>query len=311
MSRSRLKIKTTHTQSHVHAPVLLDEVIECLAPKKGERYLDLTAGYGGHAGQIIARTDAGSVLVDRDPNAIEYLRTNKETATAGYSDARSVTYMQKSFADAAQELADDGQQFDIILADLGLSSPHIDTAHRGFSFLRDGPLDMRMDTTQELTAEQVVNTYTADQLTDILRRYGEEPKAKRMSQAIIDARPLQSTTELAAVAKRVWPGYSRTHPATRLFQAVRIEVNDELGQVTRMLTLTPQLLRPGGRVGIITFHSLEDRLVKRFFKEMAGNRYDAVLQELTKKPITAREQEHVTNPRARSAKLRVAMRNTT
>jgi 16S rRNA (cytosine1402-N4)-methyltransferase len=161
-----------------------------------------------------------------------------------------------------------------------------------------------MDPSQEKSAYTVVNTYREDDLVRILREYGEEPKAKRMAQYIIESRPVETTLELAAIAKRVWPGHSRSHPATRLFQAVRIEVNDELAQIEQALPLLVKLLNPGGRLAIITFHSLEDRIVKRFFKQVAGDRYDADLVETTKGPITASPDELVFNPRARSAKIR-------
>jgi 16S rRNA (cytosine1402-N4)-methyltransferase len=167
---------------------------------------------------------------------------------------------------------------------------------------------MRMDQSQELTAETVVNTYGEARLSDILSRYGEEPKADRIARAIVEARPLHSTGELAAIAAKAWPGRSRIHPATRTFQAIRIAVNDELGQLERTLPLLMGLLRPGGRIAVISFHSLEDRLVKQAFQEAGGNRYDAELRLLTKKPVTATPDEIVHNPRARSAKLRAAVK---
>lgn len=296
MSQTKIKNKTNQ-----HIPVLLEEVLDTLKPKKGESYLDLTAGYGGHASEIVSITHFNSTLVDRDESAMDVLRER----FAGNS---QVSFMHQDFLQAAKELVAKKQKFDLILADLGLSSPHIDNASRGFSILADGPLDMRMDPSKEQTAETVVNTYSAKELTRILREYGEEPKANKMAQLIIESRPLKTTSELAQIAKKVWPGYSRSHPATRLFQAVRIEVNDELGQLEQALPLLVELLAPNGRLGIITFHSLEDRIVKRFIKDQAGDRYDAVLTEVTRQPRTATPQELVINPRARSAKLRVSKR---
>jgi 16S rRNA (cytosine1402-N4)-methyltransferase len=163
-----------------------------------------------------------------------------------------------------------------------------------------------MDQSQALTAEIILNTYNEAALSDLLKRYGQEPKARQIAQAIIAARPLQTTDQLAAIAAKAWPGYSRVHPATRTFQAVRIAVNDELSQLEQGLPLWFELLRPGGRIVIISFHSLEDRLVKQALQAVAGDRYDAELQLLTKRPVTATPSELVHNPRARSAKLRAA-----
>ncbi len=292
MSQTKIKNKTNQ-----HVPVLLQETIQLLDPKIGESYLDMTAGYGGHAGEILERTNGVATLVDRDENAISVLEglfgTNEQ-----------VVLRHEDFLSAAKGLAENQQTFDMILADLGVSSPHLDNASRGFSLLADAPLDMRMDPSQEKSAYTIVNTYPEDKLVRILRDYGEEPKAKRMAQYIIESRPIETTLELAAIAKKVWPGHSRSHPATRLFQAVRIEVNDELTQIEQALPLLITLLNPGGRLAIITFHSLEDRIVKRFFKQVAGDRYDAHLVEVTKGPITASPDEVVFNPRARSAKIR-------
>lgn len=292
MSQTKIKNKTNQ-----HVPVLLHEVIDIIEPQYGDEYLDITAGYGGHASEIIAITESSAVLVDRDGNAIAALK-------ARFAQNKQVELMHQSFSDACAELVESKKQFDLVLADLGVSSPHLDNPERGFSILSDGPLDMRMDPSQEVTAAHVVNNYSEMELVRILRDYGEEPKALRMAREIIAARPITMTSELAAVAKRVWTGYSRVHPATRLFQAVRIEVNDELGQLEKALSQMTQLLKPSGRIAIITFHSLEDRIVKRFFKQLVGDRYDAEFEELTKRPITASAEELVLNPRSRSAKVR-------
>jgi 16S rRNA (cytosine1402-N4)-methyltransferase len=284
----------------LHVPVLLNEVLQYLNPQAGDSYLDLTAGYGGHASKILELTQnpQQATLVDRDTNAIAVLSKRFPGVEALHSD----------FYAASQRLAKEGRQYDLILADLGVSSPHLDNASRGFSIAQDGPLDMRMDPEQELTADRIVNGYSEDQLIRILDAYGEEPKARAVARAIIAARPLRSTTELAKVVAKVWPGHSKVHPATRTFQAIRIAVNDELGQLEQSLAVWVSLLKPDGRLAIISFQSLEDRLVKKFFKDNAGDRYDSDLRLLTKRPITAEHTELVHNPRARSAKLRAAVK---
>ena len=288
-------------QNKQHVPVLVKEVTQYLDPKSGESYLDLTAGYGGHADAILERTGSltSAVLVDRDQVAVKVLQEKYDGQAA---------IRQQDFLSASRELSAERRQFDLILADLGVSSPHLNEGSRGFATRLNGPLDMRMDQTQSLTAEAIVNSYSEADLTDLLRRYGEEPKAGRIAQAIVRSRPLHTTQELAGIAKRVWPGRSRVHPATRTFQALRIAVNDELAQVEQALPLWFDLLAPGGRIAVISFHSLEDRLVKQAFKEVAGNRYDADLRLLTKRPVTASPDELVFNPRARSAKLRAAVK---
>lgn len=291
-----------HQNTIQHEPVLLEAVLRYLDPQGGESYLDLTAGYGGHAAAVLERTGApqAAVLVDRDQHAIEVLREK-----GGLYGAE---LRQTDFLAASQELMAEGRQFDLILADVGVSSPHLNNARRGFAIAGDQPgsLDMRMDQSQQLTAETVVNTYSEAALADLLTRYGEEPKAAQIARRIVQARPLQTADQLAAIAKQAWPGHSRVHPATRTFQALRIAVNDELGQLEQSLPLWLQLLKPGGRIAVISFHSLEDRLVKQALQEVAGERYDAEFRLLTKKPVRAGPQELVFNPRARSAKLRVA-----
>ena len=286
----------------MHEPVLLQEVITAMNPTSGERYLDATAGYGGHARQMLAHSNnySESVLVDRDKAATDYLNT--EFANTG------VKIVRNDFYTAAEKLVQDGEQFDLILADLGVSSLHLNTASRGFSFAASGPLDMRMDQRQELTAEKIVNEWSAEQLEQILRNYGEEPKARRIANAIVANRPIATTSKLANIVARTTGRWSGKHPATRTFQAIRIAVNDELRLLERVMPLWVALLRPGGRLGIISFHSLEDRLVKRFFLELGGNRFDATLAIVTKQPVVATTQEIAINPRARSAKLRVAVK---
>lgn len=291
--------KNQNNNPTLHVPVLLEQVLTYLGPREGESYLDLTAGYGGHASAVLACTTAPkkAVLVDRDSHAIDELQANEALK---YCEIRHADFLS-----ASRQLVAEGRQFDIILADLGVSSPHLNEGSRGFSFSRNGPLDMRMDQSQELTAAQVVNTWTEADIADMLAEYGEEPKARQIAKLIVSNRPFDTTEQLATVVAKAWPGHSRVHPATRTFQALRIAVNDELGQLMQGMPLWQQLLAPGGRLGIISFHSLEDRVVKRYFAERAGDRYDAELRLVTKHPAVATPDEIVFNPRSRSAKLRV------
>jgi len=281
-----------------HEPVLLAEVLRYLEPKSGESYLDLTAGYGGHARAVTERVGslADVTLVDRDFDAVKILQ--QEFAGANIR--------QQDFLTASRELLDGKKQFELILADLGVSSPHLNKGERGFAINQSGPLDMRMDQGQALTADTIVNNYSEAELAGILHSYGEEPKADRIARLIVQARPLHRSDELARVVSRAWPGRYRIHPATRTFQALRIAVNDELNQLRQALPLWIKLLNPGGRLVVISFHSLEDRLVKQALADAAGDRYDAELKLLTKNPVTAAANETVNNPRARSAKLRAA-----
>ncbi|HVI69706.1 MAG TPA: 16S rRNA (cytosine(1402)-N(4))-methyltransferase RsmH, partial [Magnetospirillaceae bacterium] len=263
-------------------------------------YLDLTAGYAGHAKQVIdAIGDAHLVtLVDRDDFAIAALQPIKDTG------ARII---HQDFASAAADLHRAGEQFDMILLDLGVSSPQLDIAGRGFSFLQDGPLDMRMDQQKGRTAADICNKASLDELVQLLRDYGEQPNAYKIARAIMAARPLTTTSQLANVVLNVHRGpWQKSHPATRTFQALRIAVNQELQQLASTLKLIPDLLKPGGRVAIISFHSLEDRMVKRFFKEEQDAGYEARLQVITKQAISGADQD-AHNPRARSAKLRAAV----
>ena len=282
-----------------HEPVLLQQVLSFLSPKPNETYLDLTAGYGGHAEAVRFMTDnAPAVLVDRDNMAVTFLQKR-------FVD-KNVTIMQSDFLSASQKLAEQGNKYDLILADIGVSSPHLNIASRGFAIKYDGPLDMRMDQSQSLTAETIVNSYSEDDLIRILKQYGEEPRARSIAKATIAARPIHTTSQLADIVAKQFRGYHKVHPATRTFQGLRIAVNDELMQLEKAIPIWVSLLKPGGRLGIISFHSLEDRIVKKAFTERSGDRFDAELSVLTKRPETADKNELVFNPRSRSAKLRVA-----
>lgn len=285
-----------------HQPVLLEEVLSYLAPKKSETLLDVTAGYAGHSSAILKKTGQtkGSVLVDRDLYAVEQLRKKSEL--------EGVEIIHDDFAHASQQLNQQQRTFDLILADLGVSSPHLDNASRGFSFLREGPLDMRMDTSKGVTAADIVNSSREETLVDLLKAYGEESRAKVIARAIVDERPFSTTVELATTIADRLPRKGKIHPATKTFQALRVAVNDEIAQVRYALPLWLAMLKPGGRIAVISFHSLEDKVVKEVFKEYGGERYDAELTILTKKPVSPGNQELVFNPRARSAKLRAAVK---
>jgi len=302
----------------VHESVLGEEVVRLLAPRPGGRYVDGTIGGGGHAEPILEASAPDGVVigVDRDPAALEAAR-----ARLGRFGERA-RLVHARFSEMPAVLGDD--TVDGIVLDLGVSSPQLDVAERGFSFSKPGPLEMRMDPTHgESLADFLARTPT-DELERILRGYGEERYAARIARAIHDAvrsHALQSTTDLAAVVARAMPPGAarrdRIDPATRTFQALRIAVNDELSELERFLSFFPDLLRPGGRCAIISFHSLEDRPVKERFRELewtsrlpadlaaaAGERTVPICRQLTKKPIVASDAEVARNPRARSAKLR-------
>jgi 16S rRNA (cytosine1402-N4)-methyltransferase len=283
----------TAAQPFHHLPVLSREVVTGLDVQAGGNYLDATLGGGGHSRLILAAApEVNLVAIDRDPDAIAATRLTLPP---------HVTYWQGNFADYEPH----EQLFDGILADLGVSSPQLDRAERGFSFQQDAPLDMRMDQTQDLDATAVVNHWREADLVRIFSEYGEERFSKRIARSIVAARPLHSTLELAETVRNAVPGkfrYGRIHPATRVFQAIRIAVNGELTALEQLLDRAPHWLKPNGRLAIISFHSLEDRLVKHHFRQCED------LRILTKKPITPQPEEMRTNPRARSAKLRLAQR---
>lgn len=277
---------------------MVEEVFHFLNPEPGQSYLDVTAGMGGHAAAILAATKAPekAVLVDRDPQAAMILAAKFPRSTV----------VNQDFLSVSRKLCKSARQFDMILADLGASSVHFDLPGRGFSFRQSGPLDMRMDTEQKLTAQDIVNDWRQKDLVRILKDFGEEKEAEAIAAAIVAGRPISDTVQLAAIVKRVYPRQRRRHPATKTFQALRIAVNDELEQLEQSLPIWLKLLARGGRLTIISFHSLEDRITKRFLAEHSGNRYEADLKLLTKKPIKVSPSEIVINPRARSAKLRAA-----
>ncbi|MBV8715414.1 MAG: 16S rRNA (cytosine(1402)-N(4))-methyltransferase RsmH [Chloroflexi bacterium] len=286
-----------------HTSVLLDEVLHALQPRGGVGFtaLDCTVGAGGHAYALLERSEPDGMLtgLDADPNALELAQKRLERF------GERVTLVQRNFGELAElEL----EPMNAIVFDLGLSSMQLDSSGRGFSFRMEEPLDMRFDpTSRSSTAEELLNTLPELELERVLREYGEEPRARRVAQQIVRRRPLHHTTELvAAVTAALGPARGRIHPATRTFQALRIAVNDELGGLERALDAAIQLLRPHGRVAVISFHSLEDRIVKWRFRGWAEQSLATII---TRKPVVPTKEEASSNPRARSAKLRVAERS--
>ncbi|MEO8091287.1 MAG: 16S rRNA (cytosine(1402)-N(4))-methyltransferase RsmH [bacterium] len=303
-----------------HLPVLAPELVGLLDPHPGERALDLTFGGGGHARLVAQRIggDGTLICVDRDPAAADRFAALEPDLEC---DAR---FIRADFADALDELAADaadGERFDCIYMDLGISSLQLDAPERGFSYASDAPLDMRMDPGQAVSALEVVNDWPEDRLAAAIREHGEERHARSIAREIVRSRPLATTAELVDVIRQAVPPayrFGRGHPAKRTFQAIRIAVNDELGAIDRALPAAWDLLEIGGRIGAISFHSLEDRRVKRFFADRArecicppelpvcrcGRQPEAELA--TRKAVTVSPQESERNPRSRSARLRVA-----
>ncbi|PSB48081.1 16S rRNA (cytosine(1402)-N(4))-methyltransferase RsmH [Chroococcidiopsis sp. CCNUC1] len=279
-----------------HVPVLSRELIAGLAVRAGGHYLDATVGGGGHSRLILqAAPDVKLTALDRDAAAI----AAAQTQLAEFGDR--VQFLRSNFATYTPQNA----TFDGIIADLGVSSYQFDTAARGFSFRHEAPLDMRMDDRQSLTAAAAINTWDEKKLADIFFHYGEERFSRRIARRIVEKRPFHTTTELAAAIASAVPGayrHGRIHPATRVFQALRIAINDELTSLENFLQLAPTWLKPGGSLIVISFHSLEDRIVKNAF------RASELLQIITKKPLIAQTDELAQNPRSRSAKLRIATR---
>ncbi len=290
-----------------HVPVLLKEAIDFLNVRRGGTYIDATVGLGGHSYEIAKRLGAPGHLIglDKDPAALQLAERNLAPAKLTEEDFPKVTLLQCSFAEVGERFGRNCA--DGLLADIGVSSLQLDDAARGFSFQADGPLDMRMDPRSERTAEQVVNHLDERELADVIYEFGEERRSRRIARAIVRSRPIRSTAHLAdvisAAARPMNSESRRIHPATRTFQALRIFVNRELDDLKALLDAAPPVLKPGGRVVVISFHSLEDRIVKDAFREGAKQGYFSLL---TKKPVTATEGESDRNPRARSAKLRAA-----
>jgi len=295
-----------------HVPVLLKEAIDFLNVRRGGTYIDATVGLGGHSYEIAKRLGAPGHLIglDKDPAALERAKSvlSPSSLVVGQTDWPRITLRHQSFG----EIANDQQPatIDGLLADIGVSSLQLSDAARGFSFQADGPLDMRMDPQSERTAEQVVNHLDERELADVIYEFGEERRSRRIARAIVRSRPIRSTAHLAdvisAAARPMNQAERRIHPATRTFQALRIFVNRELDELKALLDAAPRILKPGGRVVVISFHSLEDRIVKDAFRE--GGIKDRYYRVLTKKPVMASEEEQDRNPRARSAKLRAAER---
>ncbi len=307
-----------------HVPVLLKEAIDFLAVKRGGTYLDATVGLGGHSYEIARRLGAPGHLIgfDKDPVALEIaakklaVRASSFAVREGMSEPTTndeatdwpvVTLIHGSFA----ELANSEQRttYDGILADLGVSSLQLSDAARGFSFQAEGPLDMRMNPMSGETAEQLVNHIDERKLADVIYEFGEERRSRRIARAIVRSRPIRTTTQLvevvAVAARSMKFKHERIHPATRTFQALRIFVNHELDDLKALLEAAPRVLKPGGRLVVISFHSLEDRIVKDAMREGAKQGW---YRSLTKKPVTASEEEIDSNPRSRSAKMRAAER---
>ncbi len=311
----------------IHVPVLLKEAIDFLNVRPGGMYIDATVGLGGHSFEIAKRLGAPGHLIglDKDPNALTIAesrldlsrlplsvsKASERPAAQGQrqiSDWPMVTLLNRSFAEIGS-----GQSpatIDGILADLGVSSLQLSDAARGFSFQAEGPLDMRMDPQSERTAEQVVNHLDERELADVIYEFGEERRSRRIARAIVRSRPIRTTAQLAevisAAARPMNSEERRIHPATRTFQALRIFVNRELDDLQALLAAAPQILKPGGRIVVISFHSLEDRIVKDAFRD--GEKKYKYYRVLTKKPVMATKEEADRNPRARSAKLRAAER---
>jgi 16S rRNA (cytosine1402-N4)-methyltransferase len=301
-----------------HVPVLLNETIEALAIKPSGIYIDGTFGRGGHSAEIVKKLDVKGKLfvLDKDPQAIS-------TALKNYTDKDNVVITQGSYTQLQQlmETHDLCGQVDGILLDLGVSSPQLDDAERGFSFMKSGFLDMRMDNVQGQSAAQWINKVAEKDLIDVLKVYGEERYAKRIARAIIKAREestLDDTKQLAEIIKQAHPNWQKgKHPATKSFQAIRIFINDELSELKRVLDQIIDVLKPGGRIAVISFHSLEDRIVKLFFSKLCkGDDFPPDLPitedqlnrklKLVGKAIKATQDEVLNNPRSRSAVLRVA-----
>src|SRR5882724_54405 len=298
-----------------HRPVLEKEVVELLEPKPGSLIVDGTCGGGGHT-ETLLESGANILALDQDPDAVQHV--SEQLASFG----RRVTVRQANFRHAAKVLDELGiRTIGGALLDLGVSSRQLENAERGFSLVRNGPLDMRMDPRTELTAATIVNEYSAEELTRLFRELGEEPAARRIASLIVKMRkrfPFRETLPLAHAIEKVVGRHGRRHPATQVFQALRMEVNDELGALEEGLRVLTARLQPSARIAVIAFHSLEDRIVKNFFRNHSREWLDRPewpapqrnpdydLKLITPKPVEPSEDERRANPRSRSAKLRVA-----
>jgi 16S rRNA (cytosine1402-N4)-methyltransferase len=298
--------------SERHVPVLLQDAIRYLNVRAGGTYVDATLGFAGHASAIARQLGPRGRLIgfDRDPDALELARGRLE-AVGGELGEQMPAWELHGDAFSAMSRYIEDSSLDGLLADFGMSSMQLDSAHRGFSFQADGPLDMRMDPRRGPTAEQVVNQADEKVLADLIYEFGEERRSRRFARAIVRARPIETTAQLAKVLSAAAPamkserGRHSLHPATRIFQALRIYVNAELDEIQALLKVAPRLLKPGGRLVVISFHSLEDRLAKDALRDGAR---EGIFEVFTRKPVTASEEETGRNPRSRSAKLRAAER---
>jgi 16S rRNA (cytosine1402-N4)-methyltransferase len=287
-----------------HVPVLFDVALEFLRIRPDGTYADCTLGLAGHAEGILQRLGPEGRLIgfDRDPEALEMAKKKLEGAREEMGgEAPELTLIGEAFSSIAAHVAP--ASLDGLLADFGVSSLHFDEARRGFSFQADGPLDMRMDTRSGPTAEQVVNEMEERELANLIYEYGEERRSRTVARAIVRGRPVTSTSQLARIVASAVPPMKYIHPATRTFQALRIYVNQELEEIRALLEAAPKLLKPSGRLVVISFHSLEDRIAKDNLREGARQ---GIWNVLTRKPVTADEEEIEKNPRSRSAKLRAA-----
>ncbi len=300
-----------------HIPVLLQEVVKGLAVKPGGLYIDATIGEGGHAEAILEASSPDGCLLGIDVDDEALKRASERLARF----KGRVALVRASYRDLASVARREGFfQVDGILFDLGFAFFQVEDPRRGFSFYLNGPLDMRYDRTGRVSAYHIVNQIPEEELAEIIWKYGEEPKARRIARAIAQARPIRSTLELARVVEQVVGSRGKIHPATRVFQAIRIAVNQELDNLKEALPQAVELLKPGGRLGVISFHSLEDRIVKEFFRRESRDcicppempvcvcGHKATLKVITVKPITPSPEEVEANPRSRSAKLRIAER---
>jgi 16S rRNA (cytosine1402-N4)-methyltransferase len=295
-------------QSERHVPVLLKDAIEFLKVRAGSTIADCTLGQAGHASEIALRLGPNGRLIgfDRDPEALALAQARLDRVSEELaSQAPRITLIDEAFSSIASHV--EPGSLDGILADFGVSSMQLDDAHRGFSFMADGPLDMRQDTRSSLTAAQVVNEASERELADLIYEYGDERRSRRIARAIVRGRPITTTGQLSRIVASAAPAMKqdRIHPATRTFQALRIYVNRELDEIRALLEAAPRLLKPSGRLVVISFHSLEDRIAKDSLRDGAQK---GIWDVLTRKPVVADEDEINRNPRSRSAKLRAAER---